>query len=223
MRQKLADLVEDRATGPRGRKRARLHRRGIRRHPQHRAHVRLAEAAGRAQDQRRSGHCAPAPQTRHVPGATLYLQAVQDLRIGGRAEQCAVPVHAARRQNLRELTSWAPRILQRLRTLPELADVNSDQQDKGLKATLTIDREHRVAAGHHPADDRQHSLRCLRPAAGLHHLHAAQPVPRGHGSWSRSYWQRPETLRDIYVRSSNGTQVPLSAFTSFTADQRHLR
>jgi multidrug efflux pump len=74
-----------------------------------------------------------------VPGATLYLQAVQDVRIGGRQSNAQYQF-TLQGQSLRELTSWAPRILQRLRSLPELVDLNSDQLDKGMKATLTIHR-----------------------------------------------------------------------------------
>ena len=81
-----------------------------------------------------------------------------------------------------ELAVWAPRLMDKLQTLPELRDVASDQQNGGLQDDAGDRPRHRLAARHHAADDRRHALRRLRPAAGLDHLHAAQPVPRGAGS-----------------------------------------
>jgi len=148
-----------------------------------------------------------------VPGATLYLQAVQDVRIGGRQSNAQYQF-TLQGQSLRELTSWAPRILQRLRSLPELVDLNSDQLDKGMKATLTIDRSTASRLGITPQmiDDTLYDAFGQRQVSTiytqLNQYHVVMEL-------EPSYWQRPETLRDIYVRSSNGTQVPLSAFTSF--------
>ena len=148
-----------------------------------------------------------------VPGATLYLQAVQDVRIGGRGSNAQYQF-TLQGQSLRELTSWAPRILQRLRSLPELVDLNSDQLDKGMKATLTIDRSTASRLGITPQmiDDTLYDAFGQRQVSTiytqLNQYHVVMEL-------EPSYWQRPETLRDIYVRSSNGTQVPLSAFTSF--------
>jgi len=75
----------------------------------------------------------------HVPGATLVLQPVQDVRVGGRGS-AAQYQYTLQGDNSDELLEWAPRVLQRLRRLPELTDVNSDQQNKGLQASLVIDR-----------------------------------------------------------------------------------
>ena len=75
-----------------------------------------------------------------VPGAPTFLQPVQDLRIGGMAS-AALYQFTLRGENLEELNAWGPRVLQKLRTLPQLVDVNSDQQDKGLQASLVIDRD----------------------------------------------------------------------------------
>ena len=148
-----------------------------------------------------------------VPGATLYLQAVQDVRIGGRQSNAQYQF-TLQGQSLRELTSWAPRILQRLRSLPELVDLNSDQLDKGMKATLTIDRSTASRLGITPQmiDDTLYDAFGQRQVSTiytqLNQYHVVMEL-------EPNYWQRPETLRDIYVRSSNGTQVPLSAFTSY--------
>jgi multidrug efflux pump len=138
---------------------------------------------------------------------------VQDVRIGGRQSNAQYQF-TLQGQSLRELTSWAPRILQRLRSLPELVDLNSDQLDKGMKATLTIDRSTASRLGITPQmiDDTLYDAFGQRQVSTiytqLNQYHVVMEL-------EPSYWQRPETLRDIYVRSSNGTQVPLSAFTSF--------
>ena len=76
---------------------------------------------------------------RQFPGVNLYLQPVQDLRVGGRGANAQYHVHAPER-HVQDLLVWAPRMLQKLRTLPGLLDVNSDQQDKGLQCRLVIDR-----------------------------------------------------------------------------------
>ena len=75
-----------------------------------------------------------------VPGATLFLQSAQDLTIGGRfgAAQYQFTLQG---EDLNELNNWAPRLFEKMRALPELRDVNTDQQDKGLQAQLVIDRD----------------------------------------------------------------------------------
>ena len=75
-----------------------------------------------------------------VPGATLFMQSAQDLTIGGRMSQAQFQ-YTLQGDNLNDLNYWAPRLLQKLRALPELRDVNTDQQDQGLEATVIIDRD----------------------------------------------------------------------------------
>jgi multidrug efflux pump len=148
-----------------------------------------------------------------VPGATLYLQAVQDVRMGGRSSNAQYQF-TLQAEDFRELSAWAPRVLDRLRKLPELVDLSSDQQDKGLKASLVIDRSTASRLGITPQmiDDTLYDAFGQRQVSTmytqLNQYHVVMEVePR--------YWQRPETLRDIYVRSSTGAQVPLSAFTRY--------
>src|SRR5262249_11730501 len=76
----------------------------------------------------------------HIPGATLFLQAVQDIRIGGRSS-AAQYQFTLQSQDLTALTEWAPRVQAGLRKLPQLVDLNTDQQNKGLSSSLTIDRD----------------------------------------------------------------------------------
>jgi multidrug efflux pump len=148
-----------------------------------------------------------------VPGAPTYLQAVQDLRVGGRASS-ALYQYTLQGDNLEELTTWAPRMLRRLRELPQLVDVNSDQQDKGLQASLVIDRDtaSRLGITAQLIDNTLYDAFGQRQVAItytlLNQYHVVMEVaPR--------FWQRPETLREIYVHTPNGAEVPLSAFTRY--------
>ena len=139
-----------------------------------------------------------------VPGAPTYLQSVQDLRIGGRMGNAQYQ-YTLQGDNFSELNAWAPRVEQRLRTLPQLADVSSDQQDKGLQATLVIDRRTASRLGITPQiiDDTLYDAFGQRQVSiiytQLNQYHVVMEVePR--------FWQRPETLKDIYVRSTAGSR-----------------
>jgi multidrug efflux pump len=79
------------------------------------------------------------PKLARVPGATLYLQAYQDVRVGGR-NSAALYQFTMRGDNLQDLTTYAPRMFQQLRTIPIIVDVNSDQQNRGLQSMVTYDR-----------------------------------------------------------------------------------
>ncbi|HVP81304.1 MAG TPA: multidrug efflux RND transporter permease subunit [Thermodesulfobacteriota bacterium] len=148
-----------------------------------------------------------------VPGAPTYFQPVQDLRIGGRLGP-ALYQYTLQGDNLAELNAWAPRVLQRMRTLPMLVDVSSDQQDKGLQVSVVIDRSTASRLGITPQliDDTLYDAFGQRQVSItytlLNQYHVVMEVePR--------FWQRPETLQDIYVSSSTGAMVPLSAFAHF--------
>jgi multidrug efflux pump len=148
-----------------------------------------------------------------VPGAPTYLQPVQDLRVGGMVTS-ALYQYTLQGDNLEELNTWAPRMLGRLRGLPKLVDVNSDQQDKGLEASLIIDRDtaSRLGITAQLIDNTLYDAFGQRQVAVsytlLNQYHVVMEVaPR--------FWQRPETLREIYVQSSTGAEVPLSAFTRY--------
>jgi multidrug efflux pump subunit AcrB len=148
-----------------------------------------------------------------VPGAPTFLQAVQDLRTGGRAGNAQYQ-YTLQGDNVTELDAWGPRVLQRLRTLPQLADVNSDQQDQGRQSSLVIDRStaSRLGITAQRIDDTLYDAFGQRQVSTLYtplnQYHVVMEVePR--------FWQRPETLQDIYVRSSTGAMVPLSAFSHY--------
>jgi multidrug efflux pump len=148
-----------------------------------------------------------------VPGAPTFLQAYQDLRVGGQAS-AAQYQYTLQGDNVDELDTWGRRVAQRLQTLPQLVDVNSDQQDQGRQSSLVIDRGTASRLGITPRliDDTLYDAFGQRQVSTmytqLNQYHVVMEVePR--------FWQRPETLRDIYVRSPAGAQVPLSAFSRY--------
>src|SRR3989442_591208 len=148
-----------------------------------------------------------------VPGATLYMQSAQDLTIGGRQSQAQFQ-YTLQGENLDDLNNWSPRLLQKLRTLPELRDVNTDQQDKGLEAQVIIDRDTAARLGVAAADidnalydafgQRQVSIMYRQ----LNQYHVVMEV-------APEFARSPEALENIYVRVSNGTAVPLATFARF--------
>lgn len=148
-----------------------------------------------------------------VAGAPTFLQPVQELRVGGRMSNAQFQ-YTMQGADLVELNSWAPRILQRLRTLPQIVDVNSDQQDKGLQATLVIDRDtaSRFGISSQLIDDTLYDAFGQRQVSIIYSMlnqyHVVMEV-------DPKYWQSPETLRTLFVHSSTGAEVPLSAFARF--------
>jgi multidrug efflux pump len=148
-----------------------------------------------------------------VPGAFTGLQPVQDLRVGGRIG-AALYQFTLQGENLAELNEWGQRVLQKMRTIPQVVDVSSDLQNKGLQATLMIDRASASRLGITPQlidntlydafGQRQVSINYTL----LNQYHVVMEVePR--------FWQRPDTLKNIYLPSSSGQFVPLSAFTHY--------
>jgi multidrug efflux pump len=148
-----------------------------------------------------------------VPGATLFLQSAQDLTIGGRFGQAQYQ-YTLQGEDLNELNTWAPRLLDVVRKLPELRDVNTDQQDKGLQAQLVVDRDTASRLGIAAQDidnalydafgQRQVST-MYRP---LNQYHVVMEV-------APEFQQTPEALQNIYLRSASGAPIPLAAFTHY--------
>ena len=153
------------------------------------------------------------PQLARVPGATLYLQSVQDLRVGGR-QSGAQYQYTIQSGDLSVLTYWAPQLLKALKQIPSLTDVNSDQQNNGLAANLAIDRETASRLGISPAniDSTLYSAFGQRQIAtmytALNQYHVVMEV-------DPIYWQSPEGLKSIYINSATGGQVPLAAVTHY--------
>jgi multidrug efflux pump len=153
------------------------------------------------------------PKLATVPGATLYLQSVQDLRIGGRLGNAQYQ-YTIQSDNLEDLTRWGPILLQQMRKLPGLADVNSDQQNNGLQASLVYDRLTASRLGITPQmiDDTLSDAFGQRQVSTmftqLNQYHVVMEV-------EPEFWQSPEGLKQIYIRATDGGMVPLSAFTHY--------
>ena len=149
----------------------------------------------------------------HVPGAALFLSPVQDVRVGGRMGGAQYQ-YTLQADDAKELFSWAPRILRSFRQVRELTDVNSDQQDKGLQASLVIDRPTASRLGVTPQaiDATLYDAFGQRPVStmytSLNQYHVILEV-------APEFWQNPTGLRAVYVKAADGKLVPLSAFTRY--------
>jgi multidrug efflux pump len=153
------------------------------------------------------------PKLGRVPGATLFLQAVQDVRIGGRMGGAQYQ-YTLQGDDFSELVKWAPQVTAKLKTLYGLADVNSDQQDKGLQASLLIDRNSAARLG----------ITAKQIDATLYDAFGQSQVSTMYTQINQyhvvmnimsDFWQNPDGLQQIYLTTNRGTQAPLSAFTHY--------
>ncbi len=147
----------------------------------------------------------------HEPGANLFLVPVQDIRIGGRQSNAQYQF-TLQADDLNDLRTWEPRVRNALSQLPELTDVNTDQQDKGVQTSLVIDRDAAARLGVTVSniDTTLNNAFGQRQVGVIYNpLNQYRVVME----LSSEYLQGPETLSKLYVIGSGGTQVPLSAFT----------
>jgi multidrug efflux pump len=141
-------------------------------------------------------------QLAQVPGASLFLQAVQDIRVGGRAANAQYQF-TLQADTVDDLYTWAPKILAELQRVPTLADVNSDQQNRGIETDITIDRDTAARLGITVAqiDNTlydafgQRQVSTIYNARNQYHV-IMEVAPK--------YWQNAETLKDVYVSTSGG-------------------
>ena len=160
------------------------------------------------------------PALAQVQGITLYMQAVQDLTVEDRISRTQYQ-YALEDADSTELNEWATRIVNKLRTLPQLRDVASDQQTGGLKADLVIDRNTASRFGILPqaVDDTLYDAFGQRQVSTiftqLNQYHVVLEV-------GPQFRQDPSDLEHIYVKSATGTQVPLSAFSHFESSKTAL-
>ncbi len=153
------------------------------------------------------------PKLAKVPGASLFLQGVQDIRVGGRLSN-ALYQFTLQDDDLDELNEWAPRMLRKLQTMPEITDASSDAQNRGLEASLQIDRDTaaRLGISARQIDDALYDAFGQRQVSTmytqLNQYHVVMEV-------APQFWQSPETLGDVYLPSTTGAPVPLAAFTHF--------
>jgi HAE1 family hydrophobic/amphiphilic exporter-1/multidrug efflux pump len=154
------------------------------------------------------------PQAAKVMGVQLFMQAAQDVNVGGRLARTQFQ-YTLQDANLDELNEWAPRVLEKMQGLPQLADVASDQQTRATTATLTIDRDTAARFGIQPQviEDTLYNAFGQRQVAQYFtqtntYKVVLEITPELQGD--------PETLRKLYVKSpTTGQQIPLSTFVKF--------
>jgi hydrophobe/amphiphile efflux-1 (HAE1) family protein len=154
------------------------------------------------------------PKLARIPGATLNMVPVQDIRIGGRQSQGQYQ-YTLQGDNNKEVAAWAPKLQDKMKTLDGVLDVSSDQQNAGLEATLDIDRSTAARLGATPSEidtllydafgQRQVST-MYTPLNQYHVVMELQP----------KFWQDPTGLRFLYIPGTNGTQFPLQTITTYS-------
>jgi multidrug efflux pump len=153
-------------------------------------------------------------QTSGVPGATLFLQNSQDVRVGGRQGNAQYQ-YTLQAPDFATLSIWGPKLLDRLSAVPEIADVSSDQQNSGLSSNVIIDRDtaSRLGLTAQAVDSAlydafgQRQVSVMYKSINQYHVVLAL---------QQQWWESPDFLRTIYVQTPRGTDVPLSTFTHFT-------
>jgi multidrug efflux pump len=153
------------------------------------------------------------PKLAAVPGVTMYLQAGQDLRVGGRQSNAQYQF-VMKGDNLADLTTFAPRMVEQLRSVALVTDVSSDLQNHGLQSLIHYDRATAARLGLSPqlVDATLYDLFGQRQVStmftSLNQYHVVMEA-------SPEFWQNPLFLRQTYVQAPGGEEVPLSAFAAF--------
>ena len=155
----------------------------------------------------------------NITGVRLFLQAIQDIRAGGRQSNSQYQ-YTILSDDLSELFLWTPKITEALKTVPEIADVNSDRQDNGLDIALNIDRSTAARLGINLSeiDNTLYDAFGQRQVSTIYNdmnqYHVVMEV-------APSFWQSPETLKEVWVSTSggalSGTQSSAGAVTDFAA------
>ena len=155
-----------------------------------------------------------------IPGAQLFLQPNQDIRVGGRASK-GLYQYGLTDQNIDELNSWAPKLVTKLRDYPQIKDPTSDQQFRGLQETVVIDRDAAARLGIQPqaVDSTLYSAFGQRQVSIIYtqqnQYHVVLEV-------DPKFQLDPGSLDRIYVKSPSGNQVPLSTIAHFRLDNTPL-
>ncbi len=160
------------------------------------------------------------PELAKVNGITLYMQPVQDLTVEDRVSRTQYQ-YSMEDADAQELSAWAPRLVDELRRLPSMRDVATDQQNGGLKAELVIDRDTASRLGILPQaiDDTLYDAFGQRQVSTiftqLNQYHVVLEV-------DPQFSQNPDSLKNIYVHSNSGMQVPLASFSHFETSSTAL-
>ena len=159
-------------------------------------------------------------KTSSIPGASLFLSSVQDVSIGGRFGGAQYQ-YTLQADKLDDLYHWAPIVMNRLKQIPELRDVNSDQQNKGLQSYLAIDRDTAGRLGVSVQDidntlgDAFGQRQVSNIYKGLNQYHVVLEV-------APEFQENPAALDLIYVPSKSGKLVPLSSFAHYEPSNTSL-
>lgn len=159
-------------------------------------------------------------KTSGISGANLFMQAVQDLRIGGRPSGAQFQ-YTLRGGDLKELNEWTLKLISAMKNIPEITDVNTDQQDKGQLSRLVIHRDLAAVLGLDIAtiDNTLYDAFGQRPVSTIY-------LPRNQRrvvmTLERDYVKGPESLKSIYIRTRNNTQVPLQDLYSLESRNTSL-
>ena len=153
------------------------------------------------------------PQLSRTPGVQVFLQSQQELQIGGR-QTATQYQYTLTGDSVADLNHWSPIMMAAMQKTPELRDVATDQQDHGLETKLVVDRDtaSRLGITSLAIDQTLSSAFGQRQVSTtyktLNQYHVVMEV-------APQFQSSPAALRDIYVKASNGAQVPLSAITHF--------
>ncbi len=151
------------------------------------------------------------PKLMSIPGASVFLRAGEDLRVGGRQSN-ATYQYTIESENVQDLVTWGPIVLAKMKSLPGLLDVNSDQQNEGLQSSLVYDRATASRMGITP----QMIDNTLYDAFGQAEVSTIYKTQNQYYvvmEVAPQFWQDPRQLANIYVKSASGRAVPLSAIT----------
>ncbi|MGA2301327.1 MAG: multidrug efflux RND transporter permease subunit [Candidatus Acidiferrum sp.] len=153
------------------------------------------------------------PKLLAVSGASTFMQAGQDVSIGGRRSSAQYQ-YTIQSDTLQDLIQWGPVLLQQMRKLPMLTDVNTDQQNSGLQAMLTYDRQTMSRLGITPQMVDNSLYEAFGQAqvstmfTGINQYHVVLEV-------APKFWQSPVNLSDVYIRAAQGKVIPLSAIAHY--------
>jgi multidrug efflux pump len=154
------------------------------------------------------------PKLNHLPVASVFLQAAQDLRIGGRSSN-ALYQYTIQADNVGDLTHWAPILLAQMKKIPGLQDVNTDFQDAGLSEYLTYDRVTAARLGV-SAQSLDSSLYAAFGQSEVSLIYTQLNQYYVVLEVAPPYWQSPEDLKNIYLHTGNGV-IPLGTMTKAVA------
>jgi hydrophobe/amphiphile efflux-1 (HAE1) family protein len=160
------------------------------------------------------------PKLAAIPGIMLFLQSVQDVRMGGRGARTQYQ-YTLQDANLVELNQWAPRVFDTLKALPELRDVASDQQTNALQLNLEVDRDIASSLGVslQAVDAALYDAFGQRQVATMYtQLNQYRVVLEAKPGLAG----QPAALDNMYVRSLNGAQIPLSVLAHATPSRTSL-